>query len=158
MPVFLVLCSAELGKFNSLRPLWRIFCNFSCLVAWSWPLLFLSFSDIRLNFCGMPDFFLLSFRWLSFCIIVFTLVLPTLLVDLFLLYRSLYYARSFGFAFVGFIHMFILFLRVFFSFLPGIAAVLGFTSICISKQKHSDGGLFDWHLSLFNTRSIELFF
>ena len=34
--------------------------------------------------------------------------------------------------FVGFIHMFILFLRVFFSFLPGIAAVLGFTSICIS--------------------------
>ena len=114
MPVFLVLCSAELGKFNSLRPLWRIFCNFSCLVAWSWPLLLLSFSDIRLNFCGMPDFFLLSFRWLSFCIIVFTLVLPTLLLDLFLLYRSLYYARSFGFAFVGFIHMFILFLRVFF--------------------------------------------
>ena len=56
----------------------------------------------------------------------------TLLLDLFLLYRSLYYARSFGFAFVGFIHIFILFLRVFFSFLPGIAAVLGFTSICIS--------------------------
>ena len=80
----------------------------------------------------MPDFFLLSFRWLYFCIIVFTLVLPTLLLDLFLLNRSLNYARSFGFAFVGFIHTFILFLRVFFSFLPGIAAVLGFTSICIS--------------------------
>ena len=28
--------------------------------------------------------------------------------------------------------MFILLLRIFFSFFPGIAAVLGFTSICIS--------------------------
>ena len=80
----------------------------------------------------MPDFFLLSFRWLSFCIIVFTLVLPTLLLDLFLLYRSLYYARSFGFAFVGFINMFILFFARLLLVLPGIAAVLGFTSICIS--------------------------
>ena len=80
----------------------------------------------------MPELFLLSFRWLSFCMIVFTLVLPTFLLDLFLLYRSLYYARSFGFAFMGFIHMFILLLRIFFSFLPGIAAILGFTSICIS--------------------------
>ena len=80
----------------------------------------------------MPELFLLSFRWLSFCIIVLTLVLPTFLLDLFLLYRSLYYARSFGFAFVGFIHMFILLLRIVFSFLPGIAAVLGLTSICIS--------------------------
>ena len=80
----------------------------------------------------MPELFLLSFRWLSFCMIVFTLVLPTFLWDLFLLYGSLYYARSFGFAFVGFIHMLILLLRIFFSFLPGIAAILGFTSICIS--------------------------
>ena len=29
-------------------------------------------------------------------------------------------------------YMFILLLRIFFSFFPGIAAVLGFTSICIS--------------------------
>ena len=79
----------------------------------------------------MPGFFLLLFRWLSFCIIVLTYVLLTLLLDLFLLYRSLHYTRSFGFAFVGFIHMFILLLRII-SFLPGIAAVLGFTSICIS--------------------------
>ena len=43
-----------------------------------------------------------------------------------------FYPRSFGFAFVGFVHMFILLLRIFFSFFPGIAAVLGFTSICIS--------------------------
>ena len=43
-----------------------------------------------------------------------------------------FYPRSFGFAFVGFVHMFILLLRIFFSFFPGITAVLGFTSICIS--------------------------
>ena len=49
----LVICSAELGKLNSLRPLWRILCNFACPVALAWPLLLLSFSDISLNFCGL---------------------------------------------------------------------------------------------------------
>ena len=43
-----------------------------------------------------------------------------------------FYPRSFGFAFVGFAHMFIPLLSIFFSFLLGIAAVLGFTSICTS--------------------------
>ena len=41
-------------------------------------------------------------------------------------------AEILPFAFVGFAHMFIPLLSIFFSFLLGIAAVLGFTSICIS--------------------------
>ena len=49
----LVICSAEPGKFNSLRQLWRILCNFACLIALGYPLLLLSFSDISLNFCGL---------------------------------------------------------------------------------------------------------
>ena len=49
----LVICSAELGKFNSLLPLWGILCNFACLVALAWPFLLLSFSDVSLNFCGL---------------------------------------------------------------------------------------------------------
>ena len=43
-----------------------------------------------------------------------------------------FYPRSFGFAFVGFANMFIPLLSIFFSFFLGIAAVLGFTSICTS--------------------------
>ena len=49
----LVICSAVPGKLNSLRPLWRILCNFACPVALVWPLLLLSFSDISLNVCGL---------------------------------------------------------------------------------------------------------
>ena len=49
----LVICSAEPGKFNFLRQLWRILCNFACLIALGYPLLLLSFSDISLNFCGL---------------------------------------------------------------------------------------------------------
>ena len=49
----LVICSAEPSKFNSLRQLWRILCNFACLIALGYPLLLLSFSDISLNFCGL---------------------------------------------------------------------------------------------------------
>ena len=49
----LVICSAEPGKFNSLRQLWRILCNFACLIALGYPLLLFSFSNISLNFCGL---------------------------------------------------------------------------------------------------------
>ena len=49
----LIICSAEPGKFNSLRQLWRILCDFACLIALGYPLLLLSFSDISLNFCGL---------------------------------------------------------------------------------------------------------
>ena len=49
----LIICSAEPGKFNSLRQLWKILCNFACLIALGYPLLLLSFSDISLNFCGL---------------------------------------------------------------------------------------------------------
>ena len=49
----LIICSAEPGKFNSLRQLLRILCNFACLIALGYPLLLLRFSNISLNFCGL---------------------------------------------------------------------------------------------------------
>ena len=46
----LIICSAEPGKFNSLRQLWRILCNFACLIALGYPPFIIKFLEYKSEF------------------------------------------------------------------------------------------------------------